>query len=144
MNSEPRDKEFRPMASDIKGQKLDYPAKQSDMNPAPDSDLSNYSAANKLQGKVAIITGGDSGIGRAIAIAFGMEGANVAILYNVNDSDAEETKRMVEAKGRKCLLIKMDVRSREACFDAVDQTLNEFGKLNILINKQLFKRQVTG
>jgi hypothetical protein len=92
MTSEPKEKEFRPMAYEIKGQKLDYPAKQSDMNPAPDSDLSNYSAANKLQGKVAIITGGDSGIGRAIAIAFGIEGADVAILYNVNDSDAEETK----------------------------------------------------
>lgn len=140
MNSEPKEKEFRPRAYEIKRQKLDYPAKQSDMNPSPDSDLSNYSAANKLLGKVAVITGGDSGIGRAIAIAFGMEGADVAILYNVNDSDAEETKRMVEAKGGKCLLIKMDVRNRKACFDAVDQTLKEFGKLNILVNNAAYQK----
>ena len=74
--------EFRPMAKDIKEQQLPYPAAQSDMNQQPDSDLSNYSAAGKLKNKVAIITGGDSGIGRAVAIAFAKEDANVAIVYN--------------------------------------------------------------
>jgi NAD(P)-dependent dehydrogenase (short-subunit alcohol dehydrogenase family) len=134
------EKEYRPTASEIKGQKLNYPAKQSDMNQQPDSDLSNYSPANKLSGKVAIITGGDSGIGRAVAIAFGMEGANVAILYNENDSDAEETRRLVEAKGGKCLVVKTDVRRREACFDAVKQTVDAFGKVNILINNAAFQK----
>ncbi len=86
--------EKRPMAEDIKGQKLPYPAKQSDMKQQPDSDLSNYAAAGKLKGKVALITGADSGIGRAVAIAFALEGAKIAILYNENTSDAEETRRI--------------------------------------------------
>jgi len=132
--------EFRPKAEEIEGQKLPYPAKQSDMKQQPDSDLSNYKGAEKLKDKVALITGADSGIGRAVAIAFAMEGADVAIVYNVNDSDAVETKRMVEEKGRKCLTIKADVRQRNACFDAVDQTLKEFGKLNILINNAAFQK----
>lgn len=133
-------KKHRIKASEIKGQKLPYPAKQSDMVPQPDSDLSQYKPAGKLKDKVAIITGGDSGIGRAVAVAFAMEGADTAIVYNVNDSDAEETKRMAEATGRKCLLIKADVRSREACFDAVKQTVEAYGKLNILINNAAFQK----
>lgn len=129
----------RPKANQIKGQKLPYPAKQSEMNQQPQSDLSEYKTAGKLKDKVAIITGGDSGIGRAVTIAFAMEGANTAIVYNVNDSDAEETKRMAEAHGKKCLLIKADVRSRKACFDAVEKTIKEYGKLNILINNAAFQ-----
>src|SRR5215213_4976756 len=107
--------EFRPKANEIKGEKLPYPAKQSEMKQQPDSDLSNYKPAGKLVGKVALITGGDSGIGRAVAIAFAMEGADVAILYNVNDGDAAETKKQVESKGGKCLNIKADVRQRQSC-----------------------------
>ena len=132
--------EYRPKAHEIKGQKTPYPGIQSDMLQQPDSDLSNYKAADKLKDKVAIITGGDSGIGRAIAIAFAMEGADVAIVYNQNDSDAEETKRMVEAKGRKCLIIKADVRKKAECFDAIVQTVNTYGKLNILINNAAFQK----
>jgi NAD(P)-dependent dehydrogenase (short-subunit alcohol dehydrogenase family) len=134
------EKTFRPKASEIHGQKLPYPAKQSDMDPLPDSDLAEYKPASKLFNKVAIITGGDSGIGRAVAIGFAMEGADTAIVYNVNDSDAEETKRMAEATGRKCLLIKADVRSRAACFDAVEQTLKVYRKLDILINNAAFQK----
>ena len=130
----------RPMASEMKGQKLPYPAKQSDMNQQPDSDLSEYKAAGKLNSKIAIITGADSGIGRAVAVAFAMEGADVAIVYNVNDSDAEQTKNMVEEKGRKCLLIKADVRNRKECFDAVDQTVKLYGQLNILVNNAAFQK----
>jgi NAD(P)-dependent dehydrogenase (short-subunit alcohol dehydrogenase family) len=132
--------EFRPTAAAIKAQKLPYPARQSDMKQQPDSDLSNYRAAGKLKDKTALITGADSGIGRAVAIAFAMEGADVAILYNVNDSDAAETKRLVEEKGKRCFTIKADVRQRKACFDAVDQTLKQFGKLNILVNNAAFQK----
>ncbi len=132
------DKE-RLRAEDIKGQKLPYPAKQSDMNQQPDSDLSNYKPAGKLKGKVALITGADSGIGRAVAIAFAMEGASVGVLYNENDSDAEETRRMVEAKGGRCLVLKHDVRDSSACRSAVAQTIKEFGGLNILVNNAAYQ-----
>lgn len=131
--------EPRPKAAEIPGQKLPYPARQSDMHPQPDSDLSNYRAAGKLRYKVAIITGADSGIGRAVAIAFAMEGANVAILYNENDDDAATTAKMVEAKGQRCLVIRSDVRDSAACRAAVQQTVAEFGGLNILVNNAAYQ-----
>ncbi len=132
------DQESRPTAADIPGQKLPYPARQSDMTLQPDSDLSNYKAAGKLEGKVALITGADSGIGRAVAVAFAMEGADVAILYNVNDDDAHVTRTMVEGKGRRCLVIKSDVRDPAACQAAVEQTVAELGRLNILVNNAAY------
>lgn len=132
-------KKHRVTAKEMEGQTLPYPAKQSDMNLQPQTDLSEYKAAGKLKDKVAIITGGDSGIGRAVAIGFAKEGADVSIVYNVNDSDAETTKKMVEAEGRKCLIIKADVRKKDACFDAVKQTVDTYGKLNILVNNAAFQ-----
>ena len=131
--------EPRPPASDFLGQTLPYPARQSDMLQSPDSDLSNYRAAGKLGGKVALITGGDSGIGRAVAIAFAMEGADVAILYNVNDGDANTTREMVEAQGRKCLVLKADVREAAQCRDAVERTVASLGRLNILVNNAAYQ-----
>ncbi|HEY9402683.1 MAG TPA: SDR family oxidoreductase [Pyrinomonadaceae bacterium] len=131
--------EQRPKSEDIRGQKLPYPAKQSEMNPQPDSDLSNYKAAGKLRGKVALITGADSGIGRAVAIAFALEGADVAILYNENDEDANTTRAMVEAKGQRCLVIKSDVRDSDACRAAVKRTVGELGTLNILVNNAAYQ-----
>ena len=133
------EKESRPASNEIHGQQLPYPAKQSDMKPAPDSDLSNYSPANKLKGKTALITGADSGIGRAVAIAFAMEGANVAIFYNENDDDANTTRTMVEGKGGKCLVIKGDVRNRAECDAAVAKTVKEYGGLNILVNNAAYQ-----
>ncbi|WP_018618585.1 glucose 1-dehydrogenase [Spirosoma luteum] len=131
--------EFRPQSEEIPGQQLPYPAKQSDMDPAPDSNLSNYKPAGKLTDKVAIITGADSGIGRAVAIAFAMEGADVAILYNENTDDANTTRKMVESKGRKCLVIQADVRDSAACRDAIKQTVDAYGKLNILVNNAAYQ-----
>jgi NAD(P)-dependent dehydrogenase (short-subunit alcohol dehydrogenase family) len=87
-----------------------------------------------LQGKVAIITGGDSGIGRAAAIAFAKEGADIAVVYLEEKKDASETKRLVEEQGRKCLLIAGDVGDEEFCQTAVDQTVKEFGKIDLVVN----------
>lgn len=132
-------KERRPTPDEISGEQLDYPASQADMEIQPDSDLSNYSPANKLTDKVAIITGGDSGIGRAVAIAYAMEGADVAIVYLHNDGDAEKTCELVEAKGRQCLAIKADVRDPEACRTIVEKTVAKYGRLNILVNNAAYQ-----
>ncbi len=131
--------QFRPTPEQIPGQQLDYPGKQSNMTPQPDSDLSNYRPADKLKGKVALITGGDSGIGRAVAIAYAMEGADVAIIYNQNDEDAETTRAEVEKRGQSCLNIKADVRDFASCQQAVEQVINKFGKLNILVNNAAYQ-----
>lgn len=131
--------EPRPKSREIKAEKLPYPGRQSDMKRQPDSDLSNYRPAAKLEGKVALITGADSGIGRAVAIAFAMEGADVAVLYNENDGDAEDTRAMVEAKGGRCLLIRSDVRDKALCQAAVKKTVDELGGLNILVNNAHFQ-----
>ncbi|MDQ2752082.1 MAG: SDR family oxidoreductase, partial [Bacteroidota bacterium] len=101
--------------------------------------FSHYKPAGKLKGKTAIITGGDSGIGRAVAIAFTLEGADVAIVYNENDEDANITKKRCENNNQQCLVIKADVRSSKECKDAVEQTIKRFGKLNILINNAAFQ-----
>ena len=133
--------ERRPTARDMKAaaQKLPYPARQADMRLQPDSDLANYRAAGKLQGKVALITGADSGIGRAVAVAFAKEGAHVAIVFNTNTEDAEKTKQLVEQEQRQCLLLQLDVRDPEQCKQAVRRTRAELGGLNILVNNAAFQ-----
>ncbi len=131
--------ESRPTADEIPAQKLDFPASQDDLTPPPDSDLSQYRPAGKLAGRIAIVTGADSGIGRAVAVAFAMEGADVVIAYLAEDGDAEETKRMVEAKGRRCLTLKRDVRDSGACKEIVEATVAEYGKLDVLVNNAAFQ-----
>ena len=128
-----------PSSKEFTGEQLPYPASQADMKLQPDSDLSNYKAAGKLDGKVAIISGGDSGIGRAVAIAFCMEGAKVAIVYNENDADAEKTKAMCHDKGGECLVIKADIRVPRDCKNAISHTVEAFGGLNILVNNAAFQ-----
>ncbi len=127
-------KDHYPKAKDMKAEKQPYPARQSEMKRQPFTDLADYKAAGKLAGKVALITGGDSGIGRAVAIAFTKEGARVAILFNENMEDALETKRLCAENGEPCFLIQTDVRSAQNCKDAVSKTINEYGRLNILVN----------
>jgi NAD(P)-dependent dehydrogenase (short-subunit alcohol dehydrogenase family) len=91
-------------------------------------------AGKRLENKVAIITGGDSGIGKAIAIHFAREGADVAIVYRVHDEDAQDTKKMVEEKGKKPLLIKKDLKTEAACKEVIEEVVKKFGKLNVLVN----------
>jgi NAD(P)-dependent dehydrogenase (short-subunit alcohol dehydrogenase family) len=110
------------------------PGIESEMTPRPVAEDANYKAAGKLRGKVAIITGGDSGIGRAAAIAFAKEGADVAVAYLCEHSDAEETKKQVEQEGRKCVLIAGDLGEESHCQKVVEQTVAELGKLDILVN----------
>lgn len=131
--------ESRPTSDEILGEKLPYPASQADMAQQPDTDLSSYLPAGKLSGKVAMVTGGDSGIGRAVALAFAMEGAEVAIFYNENEEDANATCAMVEAQGRRCLAIKGDVRHSEDCRHAIERTVVELGGLNILVNNAAYQ-----
>jgi NAD(P)-dependent dehydrogenase (short-subunit alcohol dehydrogenase family) len=104
------------------------------MKKRPKSADANHVGSGKLDGKVAIITGGDSGIGRAVAIAFAREGADVAILYLNEHKDAEDTRKLVEAEGRRCLLIPGDVGYESICRQAVEQTVKELGKLDIVVN----------
>ncbi|ADU29618.1 SDR family oxidoreductase [Evansella cellulosilytica] len=110
------------------------PGFESEMNPEPVYDDPNYKGSGKLQDKVAIISGGDSGIGRAVAIAFAKEGAKIAILYLDEHKDAEKTKAEVEKYGGECLLIPGDVGDSSFCKAAVKKTVETFGQLHCLIN----------
>jgi NAD(P)-dependent dehydrogenase (short-subunit alcohol dehydrogenase family) len=110
------------------------PGLETDMNPQPQASDPNYQGAGKLKDKVALITGGDSGIGRAIAVAFAKEGADSAIVYLNEHEDAEETKRLVNEHGRQCLLIAGDIGKEDFCREAVEQTVSELGRLDSLIN----------
>ncbi|WP_284036864.1 SDR family oxidoreductase [Neobacillus sp. 114] len=104
------------------------------MNPRPISENQDYNGSGKLAGRVAIITGGDSGIGRAVAYAFAKEGADIVIVYLYEERDAEETKARVEEIGKRCLAIPADLRYKENCLEVVKKTIKTFGKLDILVN----------
>ncbi|WP_312146074.1 MULTISPECIES: SDR family oxidoreductase [Stutzerimonas stutzeri subgroup] len=110
------------------------PGKEGLMNPRPEYLGEDYKAAGKLEGKVAIITGGDSGIGRSVAVLYAREGADVAILYLDQHQDADETRTVVEQYGRRCLTFTGDVADREVCRKVIDETLAAFGKLDIVVN----------
>ncbi|KAA9333105.1 SDR family oxidoreductase [Hymenobacter busanensis] len=131
--------EKRRTAAQMKSEKQPYPASQEAMRQRPDSDFKHYRAAGKLDGRVALVTGGDSGIGRAVAMAFALEGADVAIVYNENDADAEVTRKFVEKQKRRCLVLKLDVRDSEQCRQAVRRTVRELGGLHVLVNNAAFQ-----
>lgn len=110
------------------------PGFESEMEPRPDFKQNLSGKAQRLPGKTAFITGGDSGIGRAIAVAYAKEGADVAILYLDEHDDAEETKKIVEQEGKRCLLIAGDIGDEAFCQEAIQKAVDEFGKLDILVN----------
>ena len=110
------------------------PGREHEMTPRPKAEDPQHRGSGKLHGKVALITGGDSGIGRAVAIAFAKEGADVAINYLEEDRDATETRWMVEEHGRKCVLLPGDIGDEKVARRLVDRTVKELGKLDILVN----------
>lgn len=120
---------------DIPPQHQDHqPGSEKAMRPRPESAARAYLACGKLKGKVALITGGDSGIGRAVAVTFAKEGADIVISYLEEHEDAEETKRLVEKEGRECVIIAGDVADSAFCKKLVETTISSFGKLDVLVN----------
>jgi len=118
------------------------PGSEAALDPQPMFDAPFYLGSEKLKDKVAIITGGDSGIGRSVAVLFAREGADIALLYLDEHRDAETTRFAIEKEGRKCILISGDVANAEFCRDAVKQTLKEFGRIDILVNNAAFQEHV--
>jgi enoyl-[acyl-carrier-protein] reductase (NADH) len=119
------------------------PEPQNDQLPTEDGGYQTYKAAGKLQGKKALITGGDSGIGRAVAILFAMEGADIFIVYLAEEEkDAQETKRRVEEYGQKCHLMVADLTSREMCKKVVDEAISTMNTVNILVNNAAYQNMV--
>jgi NAD(P)-dependent dehydrogenase (short-subunit alcohol dehydrogenase family) len=124
-------------------QHLEKPGRESDLDPRPLYQAPEYRGSGKLEGKVALITGGDSGIGRAVAVLYAREGADVAIVYLSEHEDAEETREAVEAEGRRAVLIPGDVTDPEFCRQAVETTMRELGQLDILVNNAAFQEHAS-
>jgi NAD(P)-dependent dehydrogenase (short-subunit alcohol dehydrogenase family) len=123
-------------------QHLPKPGREADLKPRPSYEAPEYRGSGKLEGMTALITGADSGIGRAVAVLYAREGADVAIAYLNEDEDAEETKAAVEDEGRRALLLRGDVTDPDFCRDAVERTVEEFGGLDILVNNAAFQQHV--
>jgi NAD(P)-dependent dehydrogenase (short-subunit alcohol dehydrogenase family) len=135
--------EIREKPRDFPPQKQEvHPGSESKMDPEPQFLNPNYKGSEKLKDKVALFTGGDSGIGRSIAIHFAREGAKVAIVYYEQHEDAQKTREYVEKEGQKALLIAGDVADRQFAFDSVEKTVKEFGRLDILVNHASIQRVV--
>jgi NAD(P)-dependent dehydrogenase (short-subunit alcohol dehydrogenase family) len=120
-------------------QHLVKPGFESNLDPAPMCEAPFYIGSKKLEGKVALISGGDSGIGRSVAVLFAREGANVVILHLKEETDAERTRQMVEEEGQRCLVLSGDVRKPSFCKTAVEKTIKRFGKLDVLVNNAAFQ-----
>jgi len=127
--------------SPLPAQKQPKPGIEAKMDPKPEFLAPKYKGSGKLEGKAAIITGGDSGIGRSVAVLYAREGADVAIVYLPEEEvDAKETAKHVENEGRKCLLIPGDVKDSKFCEKAIEKTVKEFGQLDVLVNNAAFQQ----
>jgi NADP-dependent 3-hydroxy acid dehydrogenase YdfG len=126
----------------LPGQHLEKPGLEADLKLAPMYDAPHHRGSEKLLDMVALVTGGDSGIGRSVAVLFAREGADVAVAYLDEDEDASSTKRAVEKEGRRCILLSGDVADPTFCKAAVKKTIEEFGKLDILVNNAAFQEHV--
>jgi NAD(P)-dependent dehydrogenase (short-subunit alcohol dehydrogenase family) len=110
------------------------PGRQHAMRPAPRAEMRDYRGTGRFAGKAALISGGDSGIGRAVAIGFAKEGADVAILYLEEHQDAETTRGLIEQEGRRCIVVSGDIGDEVFCREAVSEVIEKFGRLDILVN----------
>jgi NAD(P)-dependent dehydrogenase (short-subunit alcohol dehydrogenase family) len=128
-----------PMSS----QHLSKPGLEAEMEQKPQFVAEHYKGSGKLQGQVAIVTGGDSGIGRAVAVLFAREGADVAILYLNEHEDAAETQRCVEAEGQRCVTVAGDVKDMAFCQEAVDKIVAQWGRLDVLVNNAAFQEHAS-
>lgn len=133
----------RPQPQQLPAQHLERSGQEADLELQPRFDAPDYRGSGKLEGRVAIITGGDSGIGRAVAVLFAREGADVAIVFQSSADDAEDTRGHVEAEGRRCLLLQGDVRERAFCDSAVQRTVDTFGRLDVLVNNAAYQQHQT-
>jgi NAD(P)-dependent dehydrogenase (short-subunit alcohol dehydrogenase family) len=129
----------RPQPEKLPAQHLAKPGQESDLELKPRFMAPDYRGSGKLQGFAALITGGDSGIGRAVAVLFAREGADIAVAFHSSEDDAQETRRYVEAEGRQCLLLQGDVKDDAWCRDAVKRTVERFGRLDVLVNNAAFQ-----
>jgi NAD(P)-dependent dehydrogenase (short-subunit alcohol dehydrogenase family) len=120
-------------------QQQTMPGVQAQMNPVPDCGENSYRGSGKLTGKRAVITGGDSGIGRAVAIAFAREGADVLIAYLNEDQDAQEVERIIKADGRKCVLVSGDLSDPAHCRAVIDRAVEEFGGIDVLVSNAAYQ-----
>jgi len=130
-------------APPMPGQHLAKPGIEAQMELKPKFMAEHYKGSGKLEGMAAVITGADSGIGRAVAVLFAREGADVAVLYLNEHEDAKETKRCVEAEGRRCVTIAGDVKDAAFCVEAVNRAVAEFGRLDILVNNAAFQEHAS-
>ncbi|HEX6703909.1 MAG TPA: SDR family oxidoreductase [Albitalea sp.] len=133
----------RPQPQDLPAQHIAKPGREAELHLKPRFQAPDYEGSNKLRDMAALITGGDSGIGRAVAVLFAREGADVAIAYLDEHEDAEETKRWVEAEGRRCILLPGDVKDPAYCKQAVEQTVQAFGRLDVLVNNAAFQEHAS-
>jgi NAD(P)-dependent dehydrogenase (short-subunit alcohol dehydrogenase family) len=136
MSQNPLEKGAKPPFPD---QPQTEPGLESEMTRKPDYGENSYQGSNKLAGKSALITGGDSGIGRAIALAFAREGADVLISYLNEETDAQETVRIVEKEGRKCVAVAGDIQEESHCKQLIERAVAEFGKIDVLVNNAAFQ-----